>query len=68
MEPAPSLALAMGTMLAATVAAAPPDDPPTVGSKFQGFLVWPWGTDSVVPVRPNSGVVILPKITRPEFL
>ena len=41
MEPPPSLAWATGTMPAATAAAAPPDEPPAVRSRFHGLRVVP---------------------------
>ena len=65
MEPPPSLAPAIGTMPATTAAAAPPDDPPAVCKRFQGLRVAPQSSGSVVPLRANSGVLVLPKITRP---
>src|SRR5450759_2556438 len=68
MEPPPSDACAMGTMPPATAAAAPPEDPPAERCKFQGFRVAPNAFDSVVKVRPNSGLVDLAKMTRPARL
>src|SRR5262249_61281365 len=38
-DPPPSLACAMGTMPAATAAAAPPLEPPAVSGRRQGFRV-----------------------------
>jgi len=55
-------------MPAATAAAAPPDDPPDVWSGFHGLRVAPKSADSVVVVRPNSGVALLPKHTSPARL
>ena len=64
-EPPPSLACATGRMRAATAAAAPPDDPPEECSRFQGLRVGPNRRDSVVGIRPNSGLELLPKIETP---
>src|SRR5690349_15651018 len=61
-DPPPSEACAAGTMPAATAAAAPPLDPPAVNSGFQGLRVAPKSFGSVVMVKPNSGVLVLPKI------
>src|SRR5690554_5772118 len=67
MEPPPSLALATGRMPAATAAAAPPDDPPALCSRFQGLRVSPNRRPSVDGLLPNSGLLVLPKITRPAW-
>src|SRR5438552_7891094 len=64
-EPPPSLACAIGRMRAATVAAAPPDDPPEECARFQGLRVGPNSRDSVVGISPNSGLELLPKIATP---
>src|SRR6185295_5882126 len=64
-EPPPSLACATGRTRAATAAAAPPDDPPEECSRFQGLRVGPCRRDSVVGIRPNSGLELLPKIETP---
>src|ERR1700758_4021113 len=64
-EPPPSLACATGTMRAAPAAAAPPDEPPEECARFQGFLVGPCSLDSVVGIRPNSGLALFPKIETP---
>src|SRR5712671_5037085 len=64
-EPPPSLACATGRMRAATAAAAPPDEPPEDWSRFQGLRVGPNRRDSVVGIRPNSGLELLPKIATP---
>src|SRR3954469_10808046 len=60
-EPPPSLAWATGRMRAATAAAAPPDEPPDEWSRFHGLRVGPNRRDSVVGIRPNSGLELLPK-------
>ena len=66
-EPPPSLACATGRMRAATAAAAPPDDPPEECARFQGLRVGPCRRDSVVGIRPNSGLELLPKIETPAI-
>jgi hypothetical protein len=68
MEPPASLAWAAGTMPAATAEAEPPEDPPQVRPRFQGLSVAPNRAGSVTPTRPNSGVLALPKMTRPARL
>src|ERR1700759_5540564 len=64
-EPPPSLAWATGRMRAATAAPAPPDEPPEGCCKFQGLRVGPCSRDSVVGIKPNSGLALLPKIVSP---
>ncbi len=66
-EPPPSLAWAAGTMPAATAADEPPDEPPGVRSRFQGLRVGPNAEGSVTGCRPNSGVLVLPNMTRPAL-
>src|ERR1700733_12646662 len=66
-EPPPSLACATGRRRAATAAAAPPDDPPDECARFQGLRVGPCRRDSVVGIRPNSGLELLPKMVRPAL-
>ena len=63
MLPPPSLAWAMGTMPAATAAAAPPLDPPGEWSMFHGFRVAPHAVGSVAGRLPNSGLLERPAIT-----
>ena len=60
MDPPPSVPTARGPSPAATAAPAPPLDPPGVMSRFHGFLVAPKSGLSVVPLWPNSGVLVLP--------
>src|SRR5277367_2805935 len=67
-EPPPSEACAIGRIRAATDAAAPPDDPPAIRSRFHGLRVAPQSLLSVVVVRPNSGLAVLPNIVRPAAL
>jgi hypothetical protein len=64
-DPPPSLAPAIGTIPAATAAAAPPDDPPGVCARFHGLRVTPVAFGSVTALVPNSDVAVLPKITSP---
>jgi hypothetical protein len=64
-EPPPSEPCASGSTPAATCAAAPPLDPPGVRSRFHGLRHAPFSTDSVTAVEPNSGVFVLPTITKP---
>src|SRR4051795_8704925 len=64
-EPPPSLACATGKMRAATAAPAPPDEPPEEWSRFHGFRVGPNSRGSVVGIRPNSGLALLPKMVTP---
>ena len=65
-EPPPSLALAAGTILAATAAAEPPLEPLDVRSRSHGLRVGPNSSGSVTLVTPSSGVLVLPKMTRPD--
>src|SRR5690606_33181820 len=67
-EPPPSLAWATGRMPAATDAAAPPEEPPALCSRFHGLRVSPKRVPSVEGLLPNSGLLVLPKITRPDCL
>ena len=65
MLPPPSLAPANGTTPAATRAAEPPEEPPGVWSVFQGLRVAPNASGSVMPLAPNSGVLVRPNSTTP---
>ena len=56
---------ASGVSPAASAAAAPPLDPPGVRSRFHGFRVAPFSSDSVKATVPNSGVFVFPRITKP---
>src|SRR3954465_297348 len=58
-DPPPALAWATGRIRAATAAAAPPEEPPDEWSRFHGFRVGPNSRDSVVGIRPNSGLELL---------
>src|SRR4249920_2001939 len=65
-EPPPSVACAIGSMPAVIAVAEPPLEPPALYSGFQGFRVTPKSRDSEEVDRPNSGLWVLPKMTRPE--
>ena len=54
--------------LAATAAAAPPDEPPAECSMFQGLRHEPWSLGSVFADRPNSGELLRPMMTSPAAL
>ncbi len=65
-DPPPSDPCAIGTIPAATAAAAPPDDPPAVRSRSQGLRVGPpWTAASVAGPMPPSGAVVRAKRTTP---
>src|SRR5206468_12340525 len=64
-EPPPSFACAAGTSPAATDAAEPPLEPPVERLGSHGFLVGPYASGSVVGSVPISGVVVLPRSTKP---
>jgi hypothetical protein len=63
-EPPPSFPAAIGTMPAATAAAAPPLEPPGVRVRSQGLLARPNSSGSVTARIANSGRLVLPKMTR----
>src|ERR1700729_2573160 len=67
-DPPPSLPWPTGQSPAATAAAAPPLEPPGVRPVSHGFRQAPFSTDSVTERLPNSGVLVLPSITKPAFL
>ena len=64
-EPPPSVAWAIGSMPAATAAAAPPLEPPALWPRFHGLRVGPNSRGSVDGAMPISGVFDLPTMTRP---
>ena len=64
-DPPPSVACAIGTMPAATAAAAPPDEPPAVRPGSHGLRVGPVASDSVEMLMPSSEVAVRPKATSP---
>jgi len=65
MDPPPSEPVASGTIPAASAAAAPPDDPPGPLDGSNGFIEGPKRELVVLPIQPNSGVLVLPTITQP---
>ena len=67
-EPPPSEPVPKGIIPEANAADVPPDEPPDEYSKFQGFLVAPKGSLSVLPLCPNSGVFVFPRTTQPACL
>src|SRR5712692_9602417 len=67
-EPPPSLPWANGTIPEATAAAEPPLEPPVARVVSHGFLLGPNNAGSVVGKMPNSGVLVLPTMTRPARL
>ena len=67
-EPPPSPPEAIGTIPAATAAAAPPLLPPGVRVVSQGLRVGPQRAGSVTGMIPSSGVLVLPRVTSPARL
>src|SRR3954470_14861470 len=67
MDPQPSEACAIGSMRAATAAAAPPLEPPEMWARFHGLRVGPCNFGSQVSESPSSHVLVRPKITSPAF-
>src|SRR5207244_6485362 len=64
-EPPPSVACAIGSIPQATAAAAPPLEPPALNSRFHGLRVGPNSFGSTEVERPNSEVLVLPRMTSP---
>ena len=64
-EPPPSLPWAIGTMPEATAEAAPPEDPPGVREVSHGLRAGPKRRGSLTGRIPNSGMLVLPTITKP---
>src|SRR5437762_6583719 len=64
-EPPPSEPCATGHRPAASAAPAPPLEPPGVRERSHGFRQSPFSSDSVIAIVPNSGVFVLPMITKP---
>ena len=64
-EPPPSPACATGTIPLATAAADPPLEPPALRVTSHGLRVGPCASGSAVGISPNSGVFVLPTITKP---
>ena len=65
-EPPPSEPVATGTMPAPTAEPDPPLDPPAIWLALQGVQVGPQASVSVVPMIPNSEVVVRPTGTMPD--
>src|SRR3972149_6313945 len=68
MDPPPSVPRASGPSPAATAAPAPELEPPGVMSGCQGLRVAPKSGLSARLLWPNSGVLVLPRITAPAAL
>src|SRR5437763_2515515 len=66
-EPPPSLPVAMGTIPAATAVAEPPLEPAVLRVKSQGLRVAPVCRDTVKAARPNSEVVVRPRLMKPAL-
>src|SRR5689334_6773258 len=66
-EPPRSLPWANGTIPDATAAADPPLDPLVERCVSHGLRAGPNSTGSHAGARPNSGVLVLPSITRPAL-
>src|SRR6516225_7124574 len=64
-DPPPSVPTASANMPTARPAAAPALLPPEVRSRAQGLRVLPVRGLSPVAFQPNSGVVVLPRMTAP---
>src|SRR5882724_13614994 len=64
-EPAPSVPMCSDPRLSSAAAAAPPEEPPGVRSSFHGLRVMPVSGEWQAPIQPNSGSVVLPRITAP---
>src|SRR6266851_5429059 len=67
-EPPQSDAVTKGTIPEAIAAELPPDEPPGVRSRFQGFRVRPNNRFLVNAMWPNSGVLVLPTTIAPAAL
>src|SRR5579864_5886382 len=67
-DPAPSLPRLSTPIPAAQAAAAPALLPPGVRSRFHGLRVIPVSGLSPTAIQPNSGVVVLPRMTAPASL
>src|SRR6266511_2093206 len=64
-EPAPSVPICSQPRLSKAAAAAPPEEPPGVRSRFHGLRVTPVSGEWHAPIQPYSGRVVLPRITAP---
>ena len=66
-EPPASLPVATGTHPAATAAAEPPDEPPGLRVASHGLPAAPFKREEVTLIKPNSGKLVSPRITKPIF-
>jgi hypothetical protein len=66
-DPPPSLPCAKGTTPAATSAAEPPEEPPLECASFHGLRVGAPTSGSVVQLKPNSGIRVLPRTVQPKL-
>ena len=64
-EPPPSEPCEIAHRPAASAAAAPPLEPPAFRERSHGVRQGPFRAESVNAVVPNSGVFVLPRITKP---
>ena len=67
-EPPTSDPVASAAVPSATAAALPPDDPPEFLPSAKGVLVAPKSMLSVVPLWPNSGELVRPRMMAPAAL
>ena len=68
MDPPLSVAWAAGNIPEATAQAEPPLDPPAESVASNGFTVGPNSFGAVQILSPNSGVLVLPRMTKPAAL
>ena len=61
-EPPASLPVAIGTIPAATLAVAPPDEPPGLRVRSHGLCVTPFKFELVILIKPNSGKLVEPTV------
>ena len=66
-EPPPSDPKANGTIPAFKAAAAPPLEPPGLRFKSIGLFTWPKAFESLIPLKPNSGTLVRPIMTKPAL-
>ncbi|MGY4343769.1 hypothetical protein ACVWXM_000233 [Bradyrhizobium sp. GM7.3] len=64
-EPPKSVPWANGTMPAATATAEPPEDPPEVSTGSNGLRVGPHNLLVQTAPKPNSGVLVFPRMIAP---
>ena len=62
-----SVPIARGAKKAETAAEEPPDEPPGIFVKSQGFFVGKYALFSVDEPIANSSMLVLPRITIPAF-